>query len=129
MMPLSAMARQYHVYVVNETWRHRLFMLPRPEAWGLAYSLTNGPVILSRINFETGQVVHWGYAGTPPRTPGWLCAHELTHIVEHEHTGLAQLRVPTWAWEGFADYAGIENRQSFDSSRVTAGVGREDADL
>src|SRR5208283_966748 len=83
--PLKAMSREYHVYIINEGWRHRLFFLPIPDAWGLAYSLIGGSVFLSRVNFETDKVEHLGYVGTPPRTPAWLCAHELTHIIEHEH--------------------------------------------
>jgi hypothetical protein len=79
--PLKATANQYHVYITNENWRHRLFFLPSPEAWGVTYSLFGGPAFLSRINFETGRVVHWEYVGTPPRTAAWLCAHELTHII------------------------------------------------
>jgi len=112
--PLKATASQYRVYIANENWRHRLFFMPRPEAWGLTYSLFGGSAFLSRIDFETDRVVHWEYVGTPPRTPAWLCAHEVTHIIEGEHVGLAGLRVPTWVWEGFADYVGIEHRESFE---------------
>src|SRR5262249_212528 len=65
--------------------------------------------------------VHWGYAGTPPRTPAWLCAHEVTHIIVGEHVGLAGLRVPQWIWEGFADYVGIENRETFEQLRDALG--------
>jgi hypothetical protein len=120
--PLKAMAHQYRVYITNESWRHRLFFLPNPEAWGLTYSFLKGPSILSRINFETGRVVHWGYVGTPPRTAAWLCAHELTHIIEAEHAGrLSFYRVPPWAWEGLADYVGIENRESFEQLRDALG--------
>ncbi len=119
--PLKAKARQYRVYVTNEDWRQRLFFLPHPKAWGVAYSLLGGPVFLSGADFETGRVVHWGYVGTPPRTLAWLCAHELTHIVVGEHVGLARFRVPQWVWEGFPDYVGIENRQSFEELRDALG--------
>jgi len=113
--PLKATANQYHVYITNANWRHRLFFLPSPEAWGVTYSLFGGPAFLSRINFETGRVVHWEYVGTPPRTAAWLCAHELTHIIEVEHAGhFANYRMPQWVFEGLADYVGVENRESFE---------------
>jgi hypothetical protein len=99
--PLKAKARQYRVYITNEDWRQRLFFLPHPKAWGVAYSLFGGPAFLSGVDFETGRVVHSGYVGTPPRTLAWLCAHELTHVIVGEHVGLAHFRVPRWAWEGF----------------------------
>jgi hypothetical protein len=120
--PLKAEAHQYKVYITNEAWRHRLFFIPSPNAWGLAYSLFRGPVFLSRINFETGRVVHWGYVGTPPRTPAWLCAHELTHVVVLQHVGgLARFRMPQWVFEGFADYVGIEDQQTFEQLRDAVG--------
>jgi hypothetical protein len=119
--PLKAKARKYRVYVTNEDWRQRLFFLPSPKAWGLAYSLFGGPAFLSGADFEAGRVVHWGYVGTPPRTLAWLCAHELTHIIVGEHVGLARFRLPQWVWEGFPDYVGIENRQSFEELRDALG--------
>jgi hypothetical protein len=113
--PLKAGDHQYHVYVTNEDWRRRLFFLAHPQAWGLTYTIgLRGTSFLSGANFETGQVVHWGYVGTPPRTLAWLCAHEVTHIIEWEHVGLRRFFVPRWAWEGFAEYVGIENRETFD---------------
>jgi hypothetical protein len=41
--PLQAHSSRYHVYITNTNWRHRLFFLPQPEAWGLTYSLLGGP--------------------------------------------------------------------------------------
>src|SRR6266581_3209046 len=35
--PLKAKARQYRIYVANEDWRQRLFFIPYPKAWGVAY--------------------------------------------------------------------------------------------
>jgi hypothetical protein len=120
--PLQAKGRQYHVYVTNEDWRQRLFFLPHPNAWGVSYYYGfGGHAFLSGANFETGRVVHWGYVGTPPRTLAYLCAHELTHIIVWEHIGLNRLRVPKWVWEGFPDYVGIENRQSFEQLRGALG--------
>jgi len=120
--PLKAKARQYRVYVANENWRQRLFFLPHPKAWGVAYYHGfGGTAFLSGANFETGRVVHWGYVGTPPRTLAWLCAHELTHIIASEHVGLARYRVPQWVWEGLADYVGIENRDSYEELRDALG--------
>ena len=118
--PLKASGRQYRVYVTNEDWRHHLFFLPDPKAWGLAYGF-GGTVFLSGADFEIGRVVHWGYVGTPPRTLASLCAHELTHIITWEHVGLARYRVPKWVWEGFADYVAIENRESFEELRDALG--------
>jgi len=120
--PLKAHASRYRVYITNSNWRHRLFFWPQPEAWGLTYSLFGGPAFLSRIDFETGRVVHWDYVGTPPRTAAWLCAHELTHIIETEHAGrLANYRMPQWVFEGLADYVGIEKRESFEQLRDALG--------
>jgi hypothetical protein len=120
--PLKAEGREYWLYVTNADWRHRLFFLPRPHAWGLAYAYPyGGNAFLSGVDFATGRVVHWGYVGTPPRTLAWLCAHELTHIVAGEHVGLRRFFVPEWAWEGLADYVGIEQRQSFEELRDALG--------
>ena len=109
--PLKMKGSRYRIYVTNESWRQRLFSrFWNPKAWGLAYGLA-GTAFLSGANFETGRVVHWGYVGTPPRTLAWLCAHEVTHLITFEHLGLARFRIPQWAFEGLADYVGIENRR------------------
>jgi len=54
--PLKAKARRYRLYVTNADWRQRLFFLPKPKAWGLAYSLSSfgGPAFLSGADFDTG---------------------------------------------------------------------------
>lgn len=120
--PLKAEGREYRLYVTNASWRHRLFFLPKPQAWGLGYAYPyGGNAFLSGADFETGRVVHWGYVGTPPRTLAWLCAHELTHIIAGEHVVLRRFLVPEWAWEGFADYVGIERRESFEELRDALG--------
>ena len=112
--PLKAMRREYRLYVTNEDWRQRLFFIPHREAWGFAwYYDSGGHAFLSGADFKTGQVVHWGYIGTPPCTLAYLCAHELTHVIAWEHIGLDRLHVPRWVWEGLADYVGIENRETF----------------
>ena len=118
--PLKAKGRQYRIYITNESWRQRLFFLWDPKAWGLAYGLAN-TAFISGANFETGRVVHWGYVGTPPRTLAWLCAHELTHLITFEHVGLARFQMPQWAFEGLADYVGIENREAFERLRDALG--------
>jgi hypothetical protein len=118
--PLKAKGGRYRIYVTNESWRQRLFFLWDRKAWGLAYGPA-GTVFISGADFETGRVVHLGYVGTPPRTLGWLCAHEVTHLITYEHLGLARFRLPEWAFEGFADYVGIENRESFEQLRDALG--------
>jgi hypothetical protein len=125
--PLKAQGREYRLYVTNEDWLQRLFFLSAPPAWGLAYGYPfGGNAFVSGANFETGRVVHWGYEGTPPRTLAALCAHELTHIIMGEHLGLTRLFVPRWVREGFADYVGIESRQSFEELRDALGDGPVD---
>lgn len=120
--PLRAEGREYRLYVTNARWRQRLFFMPNPEAWGQAYDTPlGGRAFLTGADFALGRVVHRGYVGTPPRTLAYLCAHELTHIIEAEHVGIKWLLVPRWAWEGFADYVGIENRQSFEALRDALG--------
>jgi hypothetical protein len=120
--PLKAEGRQYRLYVANAAWRQRLYFLPHPYAWGLAYSYgLGGNVFLTGADFNTGRVVHWGYVGTPPRTLAYLCAHELTHIVIGEHVRLKRFFVPQWVWEGLPDYVGIESRQPFEELRDALG--------
>src|SRR5262245_21272475 len=118
--PLKAKSRRYRVYITNESWLQRLFFLWDPKPWGLAYGPA-GTAFLSGANFETGRVVHLGYVGTPPRTLAWLCAHEVTHLITYEHLGWALFRMPQWAFEGLADYVGIENRESFEQLRDALG--------
>ena len=120
--PLKPEGREYRLYVANSQWRQRLFFIPHPDAWGLAYAYPlGGNAFLTRADFDTGRVVHWGYVGTPPRTLAYLCAHELTHIVVGEHLGLGRFLVPEWVYEGLADYVGIENRESFEELRDALG--------
>jgi hypothetical protein len=118
--PIKPRGQRYRVYVTNENWRQRLFFRWDPKPWGLAYGL-GGTAFLSGANFETGRVVHLGYVGTPPRTLAWLCAHEVTHLITFEHLGLDRFRMPQWAFEGLADYVGIENRGTFEQLRDALG--------
>lgn len=103
--PLTAEGRQYHLYVTNEDWRHHLFFLLNPNASGLTYYYgLGGDAFLTGANFETGRLVKWGYANTPPRTLAYYCAHELTHIVTGAHVGMVGLlRLPERVREGIAD--------------------------
>jgi hypothetical protein len=117
--PLKAEGAQYRIYVTNDDWRHRLFFLADESAHGLAYQ-GFGTVFLSGADFDAGRLIHNGYVPPPPRTLAYYCGHELTHMVEVEH-GLNRNHVPTWVWEGFADYVGIENRQSFEDLRDALG--------
>jgi hypothetical protein len=95
-----------------------LFFLPHREALGIAYPpYLGGNVFLTGADFNTGRFVHRGYIGTPPRTLAYLCAHELTHVIEGEHVGIGRFLVPQWAWEGLADYVGIEHRETFEQLR------------
>ena len=116
--PLKAAAHPYRLYVANARWRQLLFFIPHPEAWGLEYPYPLGAhAFLTGADFGAGRVLHWGYVGTPPRTLAYLCAHELTHVIADEHVGIRRFLIPQWAWEGLADYVGIENRQSFEELR------------
>lgn len=121
--PLKAESAHYDVYVTNAAWRHHLFFLPHPEASGLAYFYGfGGSAFLTGANFDSGRLIKWGYVTTPPRTLAFFCAHELTHIVTGEHLGvIASELQPTWVHEGFADYVGIEKRQSFDELNAALG--------
>jgi hypothetical protein len=117
--PLKAEGEQYHIYVTNDAWRQRLFFLANTNAHGLTYQGV-GSVFLSGANFETGRLIHNGYVPPPPRTLAYYCGHELTHVVAIDH-GFSWFHVPQWVWEGFADYVGIENRQSFEQLRDALG--------
>jgi hypothetical protein len=120
--PLKAERHEYRLYVTNARWRQRLFFLPHPDAWGIAYPpYLGGNAFLTGADFNTGRVVHLGYIGTPPRTLAYLCAHELTHIIADEHLGVRRFLVPEWAWEGLADYVGIEHRETFERLRDALG--------
>ena len=109
--PMKAEAPQYRLYVTNETWRRRLFFLINEDAHGLAYP--GGSAFLSGADFDNGRLIHNGYVSPPPRTLAYYCAHEITHTVSREH-GFNEFQVPTWVFEGFADFVGIEKRQSFE---------------
>jgi hypothetical protein len=117
--PLRAEGRQYRIYVTNDDWRHRLFFLADEDAHGLTYQ-GFGAVFLSGADFDAGRLIHNGYVPPRPRTLAYYCGHELTHVVEVEHY-FNRNRAPTWVWEGFADYVGIENRQSFEDLRDALG--------
>jgi hypothetical protein len=128
--PLKAERREYRLYVTNAGWRQRLFFLPRPDAWGIAYPpYLGGNAFLTGADFDTGRVVHWGYVGTPPRTLAYLCAHELTHVIAGEHLGIRRFLVPQWAWEGLADYVGIEHRETFEQLRDALGDRPDDTPM
>jgi len=120
--PLKAEGSEYQLYVTNANWRQRLYFLPHPEAWGLAYAYPlGGHAFLTGANFDTGRVVHWGYVGTPPRTLAYLCGHELTHIIVGQHLGLKRYLLPEWVAEGLPDYVGIEKRETFEQLRDALG--------
>ncbi len=127
--PLKAEGAHYHLYVTNAAWRHHLFFAQHPEASGLAYFYGfGGSAFLTGANFDTGRLIKWGYVTTPPRTLAFFCAHELTHLVEGEHLGvIASESQPAWVHEGFADYVGIEQRQSFDE--LNAALGDREVDV
>ena len=121
--PLKAESPHYHLLVTNEDWRHRLFFLPHPDAGGIEYYFGfRGTAFLSGANFDTGRHVKWSYVTTPPRTLAYFCAHELTHIIVDEHSGVVgKLRLRGWVKEGFPDYVAVANRQSFEQLREALG--------
>ncbi|HEY1475535.1 MAG TPA: hypothetical protein VGF53_15775 [Pseudolabrys sp.] len=121
--PLKAEGRRYHLYIANEDWRHRLFLLPHLDAGGIEYYFGFwGTAFLSGADFDNGRHIKWGYVAAPPRTLAYFCAHELTHIVVDEHIGvIGKLRLAEWVHEGFPDYVAIENRQSFEQLRDALG--------
>jgi hypothetical protein len=128
--PLKSERHEYRLYVTNARWRQRLFFLPHPDAWGIAYPpYLGGNAFLTGADFNTGRVVHWGYVGTPPRTLAYLCAHELTHVIAGEHLGIRRFLVPQWAWEGLADYVGIEHRETFEQLRDALGDRPDDTPM
>lgn len=128
--PLNPERHEYRLYVTNARWRQRLFFLPHPDAWGIAYPpYLGGNTFLTGADFNTGRVVHWGYIGTPPRTLAYLCAHELTHVIAGEHLGIRRFLVPQWAWEGLADYVGIEHRETFKRLRDALGDRPDDTPM
>jgi hypothetical protein len=116
--PMKAEGQHYRIYVTNEAWRQRLFFQINMNAQGLAYP--GGSTFLSGADFENGRLIYNGYVPPRPRTLAYYCAHELTHAITAEH-GFNWFRVPTWVFEGFADYVGIENRQSFEELRRVLG--------
>src|SRR5205823_11950300 len=121
--PLLAKSLQYQLYVANEDWNNRLYFIPNPNAGGITYYYGfGGHAFLSGADFDAGRLVKRGYVTPPPRTLAYFCAHGLTHVVTGEHIGLvALLRMPEWVREGLADYAAIENRQSFEPLRTALG--------
>lgn len=128
--PLKSERHEYRLYVTNARWRQRLFFLPHPDAWGIAYPpYLGGNAFLTGADFNTGRVVHWGYIGPPPRTLAYLCAHELTHVIAGEHLGIRRFLVPQWAWEGLADYVGIEHRDTFERLRDALGDRPDDTPM
>ena len=116
--PMKAEGRHYRIYVTNEAWRQRLFFAINKDAHGLAYP--GGSAFLSGADFEAGRLIHSGYLPPRPRTLAYYCAHEITHTISREH-GYNEFQVPTWVFEGFPDYVGIENRQSFEELRRLLG--------
>ncbi len=129
--PLKAEGLHYHLYVTNAAWRHHLFFVQHPEASGVTYFYgLGGSAFLTGANFNTGRLIKWGYVTTPPRTLAFFCAPELTHIVEGEHLGvIASERQPSWVHEGFADYVGIEQRQSFEELNTALGTRETDVPM
>ena len=99
--PLKAEGREYRLYVTNAGWRHRLFFLPHPQAWGLAYAYPlGGNAFSSEADFNTGRVVHFGKhvktgtagpqtaEGLPPPTappPAGLWAYLATVLKIEDH--------------------------------------------
>jgi hypothetical protein len=126
--PLKAERHEYRLHVTNARWRQQLVFLLHPDALGFVYPpYLGGNAFLTGADFNTGRFVHGGYFGTPPRTLAYLCAHELTHVVEAEHVGVGRFWVPEWAWEGLADYVGIEHRETFEQLRDALGDRPDDA--
>jgi hypothetical protein len=121
--PLVAKSPQYQLYVANEDWQNRLYLIPNPNAGGITYYYGfGGHAFLSGADFDAGRLVKRGYVTPPPRTLAYFCAHELTHVVTGEHIGLiALLLLPEWVREGLADYVAIDNRQSFTQLRDALG--------
>jgi hypothetical protein len=128
--PLKAERHEYRLYVTNARWRQRLVFLLHPDALGFVNPpYLGGNAFLTGADFNTGRFVHGGYIGVPPRTLAYLCAHELTHVIEAEHVGLGRFWVPEWAWEGLADYVGIEHRETFEQLRDALGDRPDDVPM
>jgi hypothetical protein len=121
--PLKAEGSRYRIYVTNDAWRWRLFFAINLQAHGLAYPF--GSAFLSGADFDAGRLIHNGYVPPPPRKLAYYCAHELTHEIAMER-GVFR-HAPAWVNEGFADYVGIEKRQSFEDLRDA--IGERSADV
>jgi hypothetical protein len=120
--PIKATRRKYHVYIASDEFRGWFYFLMSPNAGGIAYHGVGPHVFLSGADFETGELIKFGYRPQPPRTLAYYCAHELTHIVIDEHIGLVNfLSLPEWVSEGLPDYVGIESRETFEQLQAAIG--------
>ena len=103
--PLYDPRVRQRVFLCSSRWGFSFFARGRTDLAGICDDRLTGNVFIRPADLGAGRLL--GMQGlVDPRPLSYFIAHEITHNMEARYVGRWDLRVPTWLWEGYADYIG-----------------------
>lgn len=113
--PLDDTGIVHCVFLCTSLRQFGFFTRGRTALGGLCDNRLTSNIFIHPADLATGHLL------TPPGLSGWrddrplsyFVAHEITHSLESHYAGRWNVRIPTWLWEGYADYIGMGLDSSF----------------
>ncbi len=107
--PLDDTSSSERVFLCRSQAQFGFFTRGRSNLGGLCDNRLTRNIFIHPADLATGRMIappDWPYRADD-RPLSYFIAHEITHSLESRYAGRWNVRIPTWLWEGYADYIGM----------------------
>lgn len=96
------------VFICGSLRQFAFFTRGRAYLGGLCDDRLTRNIFIHPADFAAGRLQPY-YGWRDDRPLSYFLAHEITHSLCSHYLGRWSKRVPTWLWEGYADYIGLSS--------------------